>query len=148
MRLRSVLLAIPALAGSAIVVKSFTVPYAEFCDAAQYCFGNHLPTLLNDVDYKVSWLVIFPAAGVTVAVAAVASLMILTGPSARALATWALNCAAVINLGFFALLQHAYQGGRWGALLGLCGSTLIVAAGAAAAFTFPKRNLHNPLTVR
>jgi hypothetical protein len=148
MRLRAVLVAIPALVGCGIVVKSFSVPYAELCDAGQ-CTNNHLPSLLNDVNYEVSSLVIVPAAGVTIAVLAVAVMILLSAPRVRTLAAWSLGLAAVVTFAFFCLLQNA-SSGRYGALIGIAGSLLVVIAGigAIAAFTFPSRKADSAMTAR
>jgi hypothetical protein len=149
MRFRALLVAIPALAGCAIVVKAFSVPYVELCDAGR-CTTNHLPTLLNDVNYEVSWLVVVPGAAVGVAVVAVAFLVLVTRPNLRVVAAWSLTAAGVVTLAFFGLLRNAYgAGGRWGALIGLFGGFLIIVAGlGAAAFTFRSRVPHNLMNAR
>ena len=144
------LIATLMLAGCGVVIKAFTVPYAEFCDGAQSCpFDNRLPSLLSDGTFSVSWLIVWPAAAMGVAVASAVTLFAVHKPEVRMSATVGLNVAGVVTIAFFGWLNSAYIPGRWGSVLGELGGLLILLAGVtAAAFTFSSRKRDRAMTAR
>ena len=126
------LIAALTLVGCAVVVKAFTVPYNEVCDAARGCTGNRLPSLISDVNYGLSWRAALPAVGLVLAVVAATALMLMYRSGRRLVAAGVLTIAGAVTFAFFVWLVESSFPGRPGGVLGALGGSLIALGGMVA----------------
>jgi hypothetical protein len=121
------------VAGFALVAKALTLPYAERCDAAAVCAGNHLPALLSDENYGVSPWSAVPVAAMVLAIMAAAGLIVARRPRWAAAAAGVQTIAGASALAFFTwLLEQMIGAGRPGPVVGAAGGVLITLSGLAA----------------
>ena len=119
-------------AGCAVVVKAATVPFAEFCEAASYCaVANHLPSLVNDENYGVSWWILVPTLAVVLAIAAAVGVILARSRFRSGIAAGTLSLSGVVIFGFYQAMEHVP--GRMGFVGVAVGGVLIALAGLIAA---------------
>jgi hypothetical protein len=150
MRLPAAIVGTMTVAGLALAVKAFTIPYAEYCEAASRCpYANRLPTLLRDENYGVNWVIVVPLVAIAIAAGGAIAILGMRRTRNRVIAACCVLIGGVVALSFYLWLPSSHPGARPGLLLGSAGALLISMAGLfAIAFTFPERNPHNRLTVR